>query len=98
MKRPSLVTHDSSGISLSPRNVLNALNHRATLSDRGRLGYTSPFRGAVAGAIEAEAAQVTASSPGLKLELQERDDNSWSGGQNLWVRAKEKGRREVAWE
>jgi hypothetical protein len=48
-----------------------------------------PFK--VEGAIEAETLKVSASSPGLEFEAQSLDGERWSGGKQLWVRAKEKG-------
>jgi hypothetical protein len=43
------------------------------------------------GAIEAEDAKVLAASPGIAHEPQDLDDELWSGGRQLWVRAKAVG-------
>ena len=48
-----------------------------------------PFR--IDGAVEAEDAQVVAASPGIAHEPQALDDEQWSGGRQLWVRAKAVG-------
>jgi hypothetical protein len=48
-----------------------------------------PFR--IEGAVEAEDLKVFASSPGTQWVVQELDDEAWSGGRHLWVRARAKG-------